>query len=182
MKKGWLILLVMSLGLNLGFGLRLVRIPHPSAPPAVAERSGSGGPRWQRAAPGDSTGWRRFMGRRLEHLSMQLGLRPDQIATFQAAQKVNGEIMRQKRRDFLAMRARLRELTTAENIDRQAVRAAMAEMARRQAEMDSLAAETLLNELAVLDPDQRDRYLDFLPAGGARRAGRGHGGREQPGR
>jgi len=182
MKKGWMILLLVSLGLNLGLGMRLVRLGHPLALPEVTDGGGPGGPRWERPAPGDSTGWRQFMGRRLEHLAARLDLRPDQIVTFQAAQRTTGRDMRQKRHELFEIRARLRNLTSAEAIDRQAVRTAMAEMARRQAEMDSLAAETLLDELEVLDPEQRDRYLDFLPEAGGRRGGRGQSGRNPPGR
>ena len=182
MRKGWMILLLVSLGLNLGLGLRLVRLPHPLALPEVTAGGSRSGQRWERPAPGDSMGWRQFMGRRLEHLATRLDLRPDQIATFESAQKTTGRNLRQKRHQLAEIRGRLRDLTAAEAIDRQAVRAAMAEMARRQAEMDSLAAETLLDELEVLDPEQRDRYLDFLPEAGGQRGGRSHSGRKPPGR
>jgi Spy/CpxP family protein refolding chaperone len=178
MKTGWWILLLISLGLNLGLGLRLVRPGPPAAVPddATALPTVWQGPRGSRPAPGDSTAWRKLMGRRLEHLTTRLELRPEQARIFQAAQATTERLRRQKRREVSAARARLRDLTTTAVIDRGAVRRAMAEMARREAEMDSLVAETLLDELEVLDPAQRARYLDFLPDGAGRHQGRGRRG------
>jgi len=186
-KKGWVLLLLISLGLNFGLGLRLTRLGDPVAPLPAGGPDGPGwqehaAGRWQRPAPTDTTAWRQFMGRRIDHLAARLDLRPEQIARFQATQKSTGRLMRGKRHELWQIRIRLRELMTAENIDGAAVRQAMAEMGRRQAEMDSLAAETVLGELEILDPDQRSNYLDFLPDGAGRHAGRGRRGRDMPGR
>lgn len=181
MKTGWWILLLISLGLNLGLGLRLVRPDYQSNGTDVALLPAVGDdPPGPRPAPGDSTAWRQFMGRRLAHLTTRLELRPDQVRIFAAAQATTERLRRQKRHELLASRARLRDLTTAAVIDRAAVRGAMADMARRQAEMDSLAAETLLDELEILDAVQRARYLDFLPDGGGRHQGRGRRGQRRP--
>ncbi len=183
MKKGWMFLLLISLGLNLGLGLRLVRLDQPATEfgPGSPGWSGRGGLHGQRPAPGDTTAWRRFMGRRLDHLADQLDLRPDQMANFREAQGSPGRPLRQKRRELGQARLRLRELMTEEVIDRAAVRRAMKAMGRQQAEMDSLVAETVLGELEFLDPDQRLRYLDFLPDRAGRGSGHGGRGRNQPG-
>ncbi len=183
MKKGWMFLLLISIGLNLGLGLRLVRLGHPAAlpGPGEAEWRGRGGSRWERPAPNDTTAWRQFMGRRLEHLADRLDLRPEQVESLQSAQTTTRRQMRQKRRELFQVRTRLGKLMAAETIDRQAVRRAMVEMGRHQVEMDSLAAETMLGELELLDPAQRVRYLDFLPDRTGRGPGRGGRGRDLTG-
>ena len=179
MKKVWVLMLLVSLGLNVGLGVRLLR--RGDLPGSIdrqdGRREGRSWSRGERPAPGDSTAWRRVMGRRMDHLTGQLALRPEQIAGFRAAQQASFQIMRTQRQLVVQARSHLRELMTAAEIDQPAVRLAMAELGRRQAAMDSLAAETVLGELEVLDPSQRVRYLDFLPDSGGRRAGRGRLGR-----
>jgi len=118
------------------------------------------------------------MGRRIDHLTERLALSPEQVEIFQAAQATTGRVMRQKRREMAEARIQVRELVSVPTIDRESVRRAMVKMGRQQAEMDSLVAETLLNELEILEPDQRTRYLEFLPAGEGQRPGRGRRGRD----
>lgn len=180
MKKGWMFLLLISLGLNLGLASRLVRPGQEAALPGPGGGAG-GGPRWERPAPGDTTAWRQFMGRRVDHLAERLELSPEQVVHFRETHRATGQAMRLKRREVSQARKMLGELMAAETIDRPAVRRAMAEMGRRQVAMDSLAAETLLGELDILDPDQRVRYLDFLPEGPSRHSGRGRRGRDLKG-
>jgi hypothetical protein len=64
------------------------------------------------------------------------------------------------------------------------VRSALAGLRHTQAELDSLAQEFLMQELAVMTPPQRARYLELLPLDpwrSGRPAGReGPGGREGP--
>ncbi len=188
MKKGWLLLLLISLGLNLGLGMRLVRSGPGNPPPIGNARWGGpdGKPRWERPAPGDSTAWRRVMGRRMDHLARQLDLSPEQLDHFREAQGVTFRRLQAPRRALLRARTQLRDLMAAEKVDRVAVRRAMAELGRRQAVVDSLVAETVVGELQVLDPDQRLRYLDFLPIaaghGPGRGPGRAGGGRRGGGR
>jgi Spy/CpxP family protein refolding chaperone len=56
----------------------------------------------------------------------------------------------------------LHDLVTSEVVDQDQIRAAIAELGQEQAVLDSLVAETVLQEMAVLDPDQRGRYLEVL--------------------
>ena len=176
MRKFWILVLLISLGLNLGLGVRLLRTGGAEEMPLPGRGgAGRGGPEWERRAGADSTVWRRFMDRRLEHLASRLDLRPEQVAAFRTAQMVREEALRGKRRELAAARSRVRLLLGAGDADRPAVRAAMVAIGRRQAEMDSLAAETFLQELEVLDPAQRERYLDFLPEDGHRGPGPGPG-------
>jgi Spy/CpxP family protein refolding chaperone len=175
MKKGWTLFLLVSLGLNIGLGLRLLHPGHPLAVPepvVEAEPEAAAVP-WERPAPGDSTGWNRYMGRRMQHLAARLDLRPDQVDSFRAAQAATGRLLREKRRDLYQGRLRLREMMAAGAVDRPVLRQVMAELGHRQAEMDSLAAEAMWRELEVLDPSQRAVYLDLLPAAAGRHEGRG---------
>jgi len=183
-KKIWILLLLLSLGLNLGLGLRLLRVAGSVEQSGEYDRrwSGRDHSRWERPAPGDSTAWRQFMGRRLEHLAQRLDLRPEQIEPFREAQQASFHLMRDRRRSLVRIRSHLRDLMAAAEIDRPAVRQAMAELGRRQVEVDSLAAETVLAELAVLDPRQRVRYLEFLPDRAGHRPGRGRFGQSPPGK
>lgn len=181
MKKRWMLVLMISVGLNIGLSLRLARPGHPFAVPGPEAAGGGRSSRWDRAAEGDSTVWEGFMGRRIERLADSLNLTPVQVEAFWAAQRSNGRQLHQKRRELFQARRQLRMNIVAGEIDLQAVRLAMAGMGRRQAELDSLAAETLLQELAVLDPAQRAQYLDFLPPEGGHEPGRGRRGRERPG-
>lgn len=178
MKKGWVFVLLISVGLNVGLGARMVRQGQSGALPGRAGtgRAEQAGRRWERPAPGDTLAWRQFMGRRIDQLTQRLNLRPEQVAVFEATQQTTGRAMRLKRRDLYQARARLQELMAAEQVDRSVVRQMMAEMAVKQAQMDSLAAETLLGELEILDSDQRSLYLDFMPDGAGRRPGHGRRG------
>ncbi len=178
MKKGWVLLLLISLGLNVGLGVRVVRQGQEGALPGrgIDGTERLVGQRWERPAPSDSTAWRQFMGRRVEHLARRLELRPEQIVAFKAAQQMTGRPMRRKRREMSLTRTRLQELMATADVDRPAVRHTMARMAQMRAEMDSLTAETMLGELEILDSDQRAKYLDFLPDGAGRHRGRSRRG------
>jgi len=179
-KKGWMLVLLISLGLNVGLGLRMVRQGHQAA--LLGQGAGGsqqrGGQRWERPAPSDTTAWRQFMGRRIDQLTLRLDLRPEQVDAFKATQQKSGRLMRQKRRELFQTRTRLQELMVGEGVNRPDVRRMMVEMAHRQVQMDSLAAEILLSELDILDSDQRVKYLDFLPDGPGRHQGRGRRGRD----
>lgn len=170
-----MILLLISLGLNLGLVSRLVRPGQEQALPGAGGRHQESR-RWERPAPGDTAAWHKFMGRRIDHLTERLDLSPEQVEYFQGAHSRKNHAVREKRHELVRLRTHLGELMAAELIDRAAVRLAMAEMGRRQAEMDSLAAETVMGELEILNPDQRVRYLDFLPKGSSHHGGRGRRG------
>lgn len=65
-------------------------------------------------------------------------------------------------------------------VDQDGIRRAIAELGQEQAVLDSLVAETVLQEMAVLTPEQRGSYLEMLsfemggPRGGRGRGGPGH--------
>lgn len=153
------LILVASLGLNLGLGWALWRglRPEPPRPPRT-ERPGR-----ERPAAGDTAAWRRMMQRRIERLSARLELSPAQAEQLQALQLANGPLVRAQHERLEAARGRVLEATGAEGYDAATVRASLAGLRRAQAGLDSLTQEFLLQECDLLTPAQRTRYLELLP-------------------
>lgn len=181
MKKGWLLVLLISLGLNLGLGFRL-----------LGDRGGPGGRdgfrrtkeirgergRW---AAHDSVARKKMFTRRLDHMADDLGLGPEQREAFGKVHLGTGRLLMRKRVLIGEKWDLLHSLVTEERIDKESIRAAIADLGQEQAVLDSLVAETMLQEMEVLEPDQRARYLELLSfqKGGDGR-GRGRGGRGTP--
>lgn len=171
MKKGWMIVLLVSLGLNLGLGYRLWRVVHAMPEPASARQGawgqGRGGVHHGRggfrSADRDSL-WRQgMMERRLRRLAMALDLRPEQVEAMRAIQMDQGETVRREGRRLMEMRRDVARLLEAPEPDRDQVRGLMHAMGARRAVLDSLVTETIMRELEVLDPPQRETYLRILP-------------------
>jgi Spy/CpxP family protein refolding chaperone len=175
MNKGWILVLLISLGLNLGLGIRLLG--------DRGEPGGRGGFRqnkelWRgegRRAHQDSVTNHKMFHRRLDHVTGELDLSPEQREAFGKVLQETGRLLMQKRALIAEKRDLLHTLVTDDNIDKDGVRAAIAELGQEQAVLDSLVAETVLQEMEVLEPGQRGRYLELLSfdKGGA---GHRHGG------
>ncbi|MEN8006182.1 MAG: periplasmic heavy metal sensor [Candidatus Krumholzibacteriota bacterium] len=183
MKKGWVLVLLISLGLNLGLGVRLLgdrggadRCPDSRL---VGEIRGPRG-RW---AKQDSVARKKMFTRRLERIADALGLDPEQREVFREVHMKTGRMLMQKRVLIAEKRGLLHTLVTSERIDQDGIREAIAELGRQQAVLDSLVAETVLQEMEILEPGQRARYLELLPfdkgGGGPRRGPGGRGARHQ---
>lgn len=178
MKKIWVLVLLISLGLNLGFGLRMFTDRGRSA-----DRSGHHrGERTHRFqghwAHGDSVARRQMFNQRMDRMADALGLDPDQREIFRRVHAETGRLLMRKRVVIAEKRDLLQDLVTSEVVDQDRIRTAIAELGQEQAVLDSLVAETVLQEMSVLDPDQRGRYLEMLSLekeGPGRM--RGHGGR-----
>lgn len=181
MKKGWLLILLISLGLNLGLGLRL-----------LGDRGGAGGRdefrrtkefrgergRW---ASHDSVARKKMFTRRLDHMADDLDLSPEQREAFGKVHLGTGRLLMRKRVLIGEKRDLLHSLVTDEQIDKESIRAAIADLGQEQAVLDSLVAETMLQEMEVLEPEQRVRYLELLSfRGGGAGHRRGPGGRGTP--
>jgi Spy/CpxP family protein refolding chaperone len=153
------LILLVSLGLNLGLGWALWqgRGSEPPRPPQ-GERVGR-----ERPAAGDTAAWRRMMKRRIERLSARLDLSAAQAEQLQALQLANGPLVRAQHERIEAARDQVRVATGAAAYDEVAVRAALASLRRAQADLDSLTQEFLLQECGLLTPAQRTRYLELLP-------------------
>lgn len=186
MKRFWIFVLLVSVGLNLGLGWRLIRQRTQLADRTAYESGGWGrgggrdgngsdrrgdGPRDGRGgghgrfldAPEDSAQAARMMERRLERLSRRLGLDPAQKESFLAAHREAAPRLWAHRSRITAKRRKLQELVMRPTVQPDSVWAAMRDMGRCQAELDSLATAGLLRELGSLDPRQREIYLQMMP-------------------
>ena len=176
MKKIWMLVLLISLGLNLGFGLRMLKDrggPGERRHFSRGEQSHRFQGRW---ADRDSVSRRDMFNRRMERISETLGLDTAQREVFRRVHAETGRLLMRKRIVISEKRDLLHDLVTSEVVDQDQIRAAIAELGQEQAVLDSLVAETVLQEMAVLDPDQRGRYLEVLSfekQGYGRNRGRG---------
>ena len=188
MKRGWLVLLIVSLGLNAGL---LARV--------VIDRAQDRHPGWSRGPgdmrePGDPHGpggpggpaatdplWGRPAERRLDRLAKRLGLDSGQRSSL-------GEIRREtmislggQREAVRRARLALWDSYRAGPADSTAVRANLAALGRAQARVDSCVAAAMLREMALLTAAQRQVYLEELPWERGRPHGAGRGGGRDPG-
>jgi Spy/CpxP family protein refolding chaperone len=117
--------------------------------------------------------------RRMDRIVRMLDLSPEQREIFQQIHAETGRILMQKRVLITEKRDLLHTLVTSDEIDQERIRLAIAELGQGQAVLDSLVAETVLQEMSVLDPAQRERYLEMLSF--ERDGRRGRRGRTGPG-
>lgn len=190
MKRfGWLILLV-SLGLNLGLGYRLLNRPAPPEGPGFLNMEDKGrpldGPPRRGGPEGrpdrewgvsrrDSSQWRQLMADRMDRVARRLELTPEQVEVFRAAHRANEPRILAQRGQVDEARERLQAVIAGEGTDPDSVRRAISELGHRQAVLDSLITETLLQEMEILTPEQRARYLQILPVLKGSVSGRGPG-------
>ena len=190
MKRiGWLVLLI-SLGLNLGLGYRLLKQPSSSGDLAREEQE-SGSRHWRRQRPPegqegvpaeemrstrrDSSDWHRIMSGRLKRIADRLELTPDQLAVFKAGHEQNAPLILGQRRLVDQARDRLKTVIAEGEVAPDSVRLAIQSVGREQARLDSLVTESMLREMEVLNPEQRAQYLRILPVFKDWQAGRGEG-------
>lgn len=159
----WILLLI-SLGLNVGLLVRSQDAPegkpwrHDLVPP-----EGGHGP-----GPGFGGDGRRFTGLDLTETQH------DRLMEMRGRWREDlGPLRAEMRSGFEEMRDLLRE----EDIDRERVAGARRRLAAIRAEVDSLVADHLLEELELLTPEQRERYLERMPWNRMGGGGRGRGPR-----
>lgn len=157
MKRPLLFLLLASLGLNVGLGIRALRDDAP-VPEARGLREGRRHPGPEHGGPGRPG--RRFPG---AERFQGLELSADQEARLQALRDDHFAVMRRHRTDLDAFRDEMRALFGADVVDRARVAEVRRRHGRLQAELDSLVTEQLLRELEVLTPGQRRLYLERMP-------------------
>lgn len=178
MKKIWVLVLLISLGLNLGFGLRMLNDRSRSGEDRHSRRGGDAHRFQGRWADRDSIARGKMFDRRLEHIAATLDLSPQQRDEFTEVHTRTGRMLMRRRGLISEKRDLLHNLMTGDEIDQEGIRQAIAELGREQAVLDSLVAETMLQEMEVLDPEQRVRYLELLSfEKGGRGRMQGRGGR-----
>lgn len=157
MKRGWLLLLILSLGLNVGLFFRPL-LGGPPPRPRFAGASGEPGG----ALPGHPR-WDRLAESRLDRLAGKLGLDPTQHEHLAMIRRAGLEPMAGRREAVHRARQALLAAYRADPTDTVAVRKQLAELGAAQARVDSLVAAVMLREIAVLTPAQRGAYLEALP-------------------
>ncbi len=172
MKRLLVLVLLISLGLNVGLAWRL-RQAGPPERSAWRDHGSRTVP-----APGDTQAWRERMDRRFTHLSERLGLDPEQQAAFRSHRARVEADVRDRLTTLEQARVELRNEAERQPPDPAAVSAALAAVSRAEAAMDSLVAVNLKAELELLRPDQQSRLLSMLPF---ERLGRHGGFRPGPG-
>lgn len=170
----WLLIvaLLVSLGLNAGLAWRLGRQETPERRPGWSAGETRG------HALRDTSKWRGYLERRLDRMQRDLDLTDDQVQAFRT---LHGEAHGLGRRFHVVETGRRQvfEGIAAGEITPDSVRSAMAGLSRRQAAIDSLIVDKMLQEMAILTPEQRPEYLRMLPMerfGGRRTGGRGRDG------
>jgi Spy/CpxP family protein refolding chaperone len=137
------LLLLFSLGLNLAF----VTIAVVRARETVTEERGGRpadfSPRWQ--------------GRRDAIMGRALRLEPAQRRALHEHSGAVRPELQAARHDLFLARREFREALRRANAP--GARLARAQVSQAQIRLDSLSAEAMLAELAVLRPEQRERYL-----------------------
>jgi len=99
----------------------------------------------------------RWHGQRAARMGRALRLDPNQRASMQVRLGSARPELHAARRQLARARGEFRD--TLRQGDVVAARAARAQVSWAQARLDSLSAEAMLAELAVLRPDQRERYV-----------------------
>ena len=197
-RLGWLVLLI-SLGVNLGLGYRLIvdRPGPPGGPGFPAEegmldpdrgpgperadgrRSGRNGERWRdpdgRPALADSNRMREFMKHRLDSLARRLGLDEEQRSSLEEIHRRNGPRIIAQRIAVENARSQLMSVLVGSEPPHAGVRDAVHKVGRQEALLDSLITDSLLREMEFLTPEQRASYLKFLPGSRDHRPGKGRG-------
>lgn len=175
MKRLWMLILLVSIGLNLGLGVHHWRESRDEGRTSRHSRLERRGPdRGEWPARGDTAGWRRMSQRRMERMTDGLGLAPEQERIFRENQAQAVRRIADLRGEVSRARDRVRDLMMADTVDTTALRGALVEVGRRQAVLDSVVAETIIRDLSVLEPGQRARYLRMLPFEHDRGRGAGH--------
>jgi Spy/CpxP family protein refolding chaperone len=180
MRRGWLLVLLLSLGVNVGLGIAtLQRNRQASAlTPAVAVGADQPG---ISTAPDDTAAAAAQADRRLRQLVDRLHLDAQQGRKFSRIHHEAISRIRERQQEVRQARWQLHRLYLAGGASPDSVRQSVALLTAAQGRLDSLVAETLLQEMALLAPEQRGEYLRMMPwqqrprglrqGGGSRRSG-----------
>ncbi len=163
MKRTWLLLLLLSFGLNIGLGYAVLSRrgtdTDPLSPTLPSYGSGRG------VALRDSVqgSTEEFWNRRLNRICRRLQLDPDQEKAFRQVRLETLSEIDTRRQEVRQTRRALHLSCLDPETPPDHVRQLVHTLAVAQGRLDSLVTETLLRELALLTPEQRQRYLATMP-------------------
>ncbi len=169
MKRGWFIVLLLSLGMNAGVLYTLLSERTRSVPPPPRFFHPGRGPFHgeERFPPGRRPRpiLKRMLEKRMGRMAERLDLDDVQRATLaDLLDRMLPRIFDERERTESA-REEIRALYELENVDPDAVREAVSRLNDAQSRLDSLVAETMLLEASILTPEQRKKYAGALPWG-----------------
>lgn len=171
MKRGWFLLLALSLGLNAGL--------------LATRTTGQGGPRpHERPRPPAPGGPGGMVDNHLGPMTEHLGLDEAQQAAVRAVLEAGLPRIAERQRALRDLERSIKDAYAAPRFEADAFAGLVARAAAARAAVDSLTAAMLVEEAAVLSPDQRRRFADVAQGVyGGRRAGPGRpeGGPHPPG-
>jgi Spy/CpxP family protein refolding chaperone len=182
MKRGWFVLLALSLGLNAG--LLYVQLSSRDEVPDRHARQGmmreGPGPVGPMGHPDGPPG---FIRDRLGRVGDRLNLSEDQIEGMSEILKAVMPELLEGRETIRGLRAEMREEYLRPQVDARRIQELRRETVKAQSQLDSIMVETMLEEAKLLTPEQREAYFDLMPLGerGKHGAGmrRGHGRSER---
>ena len=191
MRRGWYLLLALSLGLNAGLIYTTISarnlpdssagresgsemdLPHVSGPQAplpgepVPGGSGPGGPRPGDAPPGgplqNCPPCALLIQDRMQRMCSTLKLSDEQHGRVRQALDEMLPRIFSERDAVRQIRALIQDEYCKPEIDAQAIRKLVGELTAAQTRLDSLTAETILRESALLTRDQRLDYFSSMP-------------------
>ena len=173
MKRGWMIVLLLSLGLNVGLGANYLR--HRQPPPPPPEAPGPDDDTERPAASREQV--EQYMRHRLDRMAQELDLSDEQQGRLWNLHETVGREVFSRRAAMFEARGRLREVYRQDPLDRDLLRTMQRKMSALQADLDSVVVEILFEERSILTPEQRQNYGGMFPFGADRapRWGSGQG-------
>ncbi|MBP6874543.1 MAG: periplasmic heavy metal sensor [Candidatus Eisenbacteria bacterium] len=179
MRRGWYLLLALSLGLNAGLLYTTLsardlparhsefdRAPGPGLPPMEGGGHPPGCPQAMSGAlPGEPAcaACAPMINDRLKNMESVLALNEAQR---EGMRKTLDEMLPRilaERDAVRKIRGSVQEEYSKSAIDAEAIRGLIAQLAASQARLDSLTAETILRESALLTREQRLEYFGSMP-------------------
>lgn len=169
MKRIWFLLLFLSLGLNAGLLYALLTRPDEQPPPARESwrvpRGGPGTPEdpEDRAPRPDPDRLERILSKRLDQMSGNLHLDPEQYAKVESILRETLPLILAEQRQVWDVRRAMRRSYQEGEFDPAGIRIDLRRMHSAQARLDSLVILSMTRETSVLTAGQRSRYLDAMP-------------------
>jgi Spy/CpxP family protein refolding chaperone len=176
MKRGWFIILALSIGLNAG--LLFVQLSKSADDRNHALPGERAGRRMESMGPiGHPDGPPGFMRDRLERVGDRLNLSEEQVESMSAILKDVMPEMLEGREAIRGLRLQMREEYLRPDVNENRIQELRRETATAQSRLDSIMVDTMLKEAKLLTPEQREAYFELMPFGDRG----GAGGREKTG-